>query len=241
LLEQMLDAHPGIITAEETHVLHDEAYLPLSRGFSPESSVLDMLEAASPEALRRSRRDYFRFTEACLGTTIGPRLLVDKNPALSVLLPAVARLFPEARFLVALRDPRDVCLSCFMQPLSLNPVSSAYLTLESTATQYASVMAFWRALEPRLQNPCLTIRYEEVVADLPQAGRRVLEFLGLPWDETITSFHHHARTRPLRSPSYADVTRPIFSRAVGRWQHYEKFLAPATEALKPFVMAFGYD
>lgn len=241
LLEQMLDAHPDIITAEETHVLHDEAYLPLSRGFPPESSVFDMLEAATPEALRRSRRDYFRFTESCLGTAIGSRLLVDKNPALSVLLPAVARLFPEARFLVALRDPRDVCLSCFMQPLSLNPVSSAYLTLASTAAQYASVMAFWQALEPHLQNPCLSIRYEEVVDDLPRAGRRVLDFLGLPWHDSITAFHQHARTRPLRSPSYADVTRPIFSRAIGRWQHYEKFLAPATASLKPFLKAFGYD
>ncbi len=240
LLEQMLDAHPGIITAEETHVLHDEAYLPLTRGFSPDHPVVDLLDAATPEKLRRSRDDYFRFTEACLGTTIGDRLLIDKNPALSVLLPAVARLFPEARFLVALRDPRDVCLSCFMQPLSLNPVSSAYLTLESTAAQYASVMAFWLALQPHLQNPSLAIRYEDVVDDLPAAGRRVLDFLGLPWDAAITSFHHHARTRPLRSPSYADVTRPIFTRAVGRWRHYEKHLAPITKSLEPFLCSFGY-
>ena len=241
LLEQMLDAHPGIVTAEETHVLHDEAYLPLSRGFALDTPVLDMLDAATPEALRRSRHDYFRFTDACLGAEIGPRLLIDKNPALSVLLPAVARLFPEARFLVALRDPRDVCLSCFLQPLALNPVSSAYLTLESTAAQYASVMAFWRALEPHLRNPCLSVRYEDVVADLPQAGRRVLDFLGLPWDETVTSFHRHARTRPLRSPSYSDVTRPIFTRAVGRWRHYEKHLAPISQTLAPFLTAFGYE
>ena len=76
-------------------------------------------------------------------------MLLDKNPALNPRIPAIARIFPEARFLVAIRDPRDVCLSCFMQPLPVNPVSAAYLDLEGTAGQYASVMGFWRAVQPR--------------------------------------------------------------------------------------------
>ncbi|MFN0127308.1 MAG: tetratricopeptide repeat-containing sulfotransferase family protein [Verrucomicrobiales bacterium] len=240
LLEQILDTHPGIVTTEETHVLHDEAYLPLSRGFSLETPVLEMLDAAQPAALRRSRRDYFKFSEATLGAPIGSRLLVDKNPALSVLLPAVSRIFPEARFLVALRDPRDVCLSCFMQPLSINPVSSAYLTLQGTVTQYASVMGFWQALQPHLQNPHLAVRYEDMVAHLPATSRRVLDFLDLPWNEDVVQFHQHARTRPLRSPSYADVTQPLFTRALGRWHHYEKYLAPCLATLDPFIKNFGY-
>ncbi len=194
LLEQVLDSHPGVVTAEETHILHDEAYLPLSRGFPPQASVLEVLESAPVSRLRQARENYFRFTELFLGQELGERLLVDKNPALNVLIPAAARIFPEARFLIALRDPRDVCLSCFMQPLSPNPVSSAYLSLEGTVTQYLSVMGFWRALLPRFRNPFLEVRYEELVENLQAVAGRVLEFLGIGWDERVMRFHEHARS-----------------------------------------------
>lgn len=240
LLEQVLDAHPDAVSAEETHILHDEAYLPLSRGFAENASVLEVLDSAPPSLLRASREGYFRCTELFLGRALGPRLLVDKNPALNVLIPAVVRIFPEARFLVALRDPRDVCLSCFMQPLALNPVSSAYLSLEGTVTQYASVMGFWRVLLPRLSSPWLEVRYEDFVAGPEKVARRVLDFLGLPWDETVLSFHEHARAKAVRSPSYADVVKPVYRGAVGRWRNYHRHMKPYLERLEPFVAAFGY-
>lgn len=241
LLEQVLDSHPDIVTAEETHILHDEAYLPLSRGFSPDASVLEVLESAPGSALRQSRQDYFRCTETFIGKAIENKLLVDKNPALNVLIPAVVRIFPEAKFLVAIRDPRDVCLSCFMQPLSLNPVSSAYLSLEGTVAQYASVMGFWRAVLPRLRNAWLEIRYEDVVENLETASRRVLAFLEIQWSGEVLRFHEHARSKPLRSPSYAEVTKPVFKQAVGRWRNYEKYLAPWAAKLDPFIKAYGYE
>jgi tetratricopeptide (TPR) repeat protein len=240
LLEQMLDAHPDIVSAEETHILHDEAYLPLSRGFPQSASVLEVLDSAPASRLRQSREDYFRFTELFTGRTIADKLLIDKNPALNVLIPAVVRIFPEAGFLVAIRDPRDVCLSCFMQPLALNPVSSAYLTLEGTVKQYASVMGFWRSILSRLPNRWIEVRYEDLVRDPEGAARRVLEFLGEPWDETVLRFHEHARTRPVRSPSYADVVNPLYQRAVGRWRNYSRYLEPYLDRLDPFVKAFGY-
>lgn len=241
LLEQVLDSHPDIVSAEETHILHDEAYLPLSRGFRQEESVLSVLESASVTQLQQSRENYFRCAELFLGKPIGNRLLIDKNPALNVLIPAVIRIFPDARFLVALRDPRDVCLSCFMQPLSVNPVSSAYLSLEGTVTQYASVMSFWQAMLPRLKNPHLEVRYEDLVNDLPAAARRALDFLGAKWDERVLRFDEHARRKTVRSPTYADVTKPVFKTAVGRWRNYQKYLEPWLEKLQPFAKGFGYE
>jgi tetratricopeptide (TPR) repeat protein len=241
LLERVLDCHPDIVTAEETHVLHDEAYLPLTRGFAPDRPVLEVLDAAPLDALHQSRRDYFRFSEVCVGKTLGPKLLVDKNPALTVLIPALARIFPDAAVLVAIRDPRDICLSCFMQPLPINPVSSAYLTLEGTVRQYASVMGLWRTLRPRLRNACLEIRYEDVIDDLEAESRRVLAFLGVDWTADVLRFHEHARNKLLRSPSYAEVTQPVFRRAVGRWRHYARFLDPWMRPLEPFLRDFGYE
>jgi tetratricopeptide (TPR) repeat protein len=240
LLEQILDSHPGITTAEETHILHDEAYLPLSRGFPGNTSILEVLDSAGTPSLQKAREDYFRFTELFIRRPIGDRLLVDKNPALNVLIPAVVRIFPEAKFIVALRDPRDVCLSCFMQPLALNPVSSAYLSLEGTVRQYISVMAFWRAILPRLLNPWIEVRYESTVENLEASARRTLEFLGVSWHPDVLKFHEHARTKPVRSPTYADVVQPVHRGAVGRWANYSSHLAPHLEKLAPFLNAFGY-
>jgi hypothetical protein len=228
------------MSAEETHILHDEAYLPLARGFPAEASLLEVLESAPVSRLRQSREDYFRFTELFLGRKLNDRLLLDKNPALNVLIPAAARIFPEAKFLIALRDPRDVCLSCFMQPLAPNPVSSAYLSLDGTVTQYLLVMGFWRALLPRLRNPYIEVRYEELVDDLAGVSRRTLEFLGLAWDERVTRFDEHARSKPLRSPSYAEVSKPVTRRAVGRWQNYRRHLEPYLPRLEPMVRVLGY-
>jgi tetratricopeptide (TPR) repeat protein len=241
LLEQVLDSHQDVVTAEETHILHDEAYLPLSRGFSPEASVLQVLEAAPVSTLQLARQNYFHATELFTGKAPGGKLLIDKNPALNVLIPAVVRIFPEAKFLVAIRDPRDVCLSCFMQPLSLNPVSSAYLSLEGTVAQYASVMGFWRTVLPKLRNAWMEVRYEAVVEDLESASRRVLAFLEVPWNAEVLRFHEHARSQPLRSPSYAEVTKPIFKTAVGRWRNYQKYLEPWVAGLDPFLTAYDYD
>ncbi len=128
-----------------------------------------------------------------------------------------------------------------MQALSLNPVSSAYLTLGGTVTQYASVMGFWRAMLPRLGKAWLEVRYEDVVVDLEASIRRTLGFLGVDWNDEVLRFHEHARTKPLRSPSYAEVTRPVFTAAMGRWRNYQKHLEPWMAGLEPFVKAYGYE
>jgi len=240
LLEQVLDAHPEIVSAEETHLLHDEAYLPLTGGFPETASVLQVLEAAPPSRLRQARDDYFRCMELFLHQPLAGRWLIDKNPALNVLIPAVIRIFPEAKFLFALRDPRDVVLSCFMQDLRMNPVASAYLTLDGTVQQYASVMGLWRALLPRMKNSRLEVRYEEMVTDVESVSRRTLEFLGVGWNETVLRFYDHARRKPVRSPTYADVTKPVYRGAIGRWRNYAKYLEPCLPRLEPFVEAFGY-
>ena len=240
LLEQVLDAHPDIQSAEETRLMHDEAYLPLIRDLPEGTSILEALDSAPPGSLLRSRDNYFRCSERFLRTSIRGRLLVDKNPGLNALIPMVVRVFPEARFLVALRDPRDVVLSCFMQALALTPISSAFLSLEETVRHYASSMGFWLAMRPRMGDSWLEVRYEELVDDLPGAARRTLDFLGVSFDERVLRFHLHARTRRVKSPSYADVLKPVYRTAIGRWRSYEKYLEPHLAGLQRFVGAFGY-
>jgi len=242
LLEQVLDSHPDIVSAEETDVFHDDVYPPLTRNLQKDQPLLAALDSAPLVVLQQARESYFRSMESFLGQAIGGRLLIDKNPSLSLLIPCLARVFPEMKILVALRDPRDVCLSVFMQPLlPLGRTGSAYLSLDSTVDEYAAVMSLWRTLKPILRNACLEVRYEDMVGDLESVARRTLDFLGVPWDTRVLRFDEHARQKTVRSPTYADVTKPVFKTAVGRWRHYQKYLEPYLIKLEPFVKAFGYE
>jgi tetratricopeptide (TPR) repeat protein len=240
LLEQILDSHPEVVSAEETAIFF-EAAQSLRRPLPAEAGMLETFESASPTLLRKTRDWYLHAMQQFAGSPIGERLLIDKNPSLTGLVPGLVRVFPEVRFVIALRDPRDVCLSCFMQPLPLNPPSSSYLSLEETVTEYVSLMGFWRSMAPRLPSSAIEVRYEDVVNDVESVSRTVLSFLGLDWDERVLRFDDHARRKLVRSPTYAEVARPISKAAVGRWKSYQEYLEPWLPKLEPFLTAFGYE
>jgi tetratricopeptide (TPR) repeat protein len=241
LLEQVLDSHPGMVSAEETEIFKHDAYIPLMRGQPDDTAMYSALAAATPAALQVARQNYFRAMESSLGQTIAGRLLIDKNPTYTFLIPALIRIFPEMKFLIALRDPRDVVLSCFMQHLPLNQVGAACLTVAGTVEEYASLMNTWQTIKPRIANAFLEVRYEDMVENLEAVARPALEFLGVPWDARVLGFDEHARQKTVRSPTYADVTQPVYKRAVGRWRNYQKYLEPHLAKLEPFVKAFGYE
>lgn len=240
LLEQVLDAHSDVISIEETDLIHDEVYRPLTRDFPPGTGMFQMLDSLPPSVLNQLRESYFHCAEMFLGKSIGSHLLLDKNPGVNIMVPILLRVFPEAKFLIALRDPRDVVISCFMQALRLTPASSAYLSLEGTVNQYASVMDFWMEMLPRLGNQWMYVRYEEMIEDLPTVARATLEFLGLGFEEKVLKFFEHARTKRVNSPSSAEVRKPVYRTAVGRWKNYEKYLEPYMPGLERFLKEFKY-
>jgi len=127
-----------------------------------------------------------------------------------------------------------------LQALPLTPISSAYHSIEGTVNQYANVMAFWLEMLPRMGDRWNYIRYEEMIDDLPAVARSVLGFLGLAFEENVLKFYEHARTRRVNSPSHADVVKPLYRTAVGRWRNYQKFLDPYMTRLEPFLKAFNY-
>jgi hypothetical protein len=241
LLEQVLDSHSDVTSAEETKMMHDDAYLPLIRDFPEGTSILQALDSVPPSLINHARENYFRCLEMFLRRKIGTRLLVDKNPALNLMIPMVVRIFPETKFLIALRDPRDVIVSCFMQALPLTPISSSYLSLEGTVNQYANVMGFWLEMLPRMGNQWMYVRYEEMVEDLPAVARAVFDYLGVGFEENVLKFYEHASKKRVNSPSHADVRKPLYQTAVGRWRNYQKYLAPYLPGLERFLKPFNYD
>jgi hypothetical protein len=157
-----------------------------------------------------------------------------------VFLPLMQRLFPASRFIFALRDPRDVVLSCFMQGFDLNEAMRHFLSLEETARYYAAVMGVGADAAERLGPRLHRVRYEDVVADTEGEARRLLAFLGLAWEPAVLEFQKTARSRRINTPSYSQVAEPIYTRAKERWRRYETQLAPVLPVLEPFVKRFGY-
>lgn len=241
LLEQVLESHSDVISAEETSLVHDEVYRPIARDFPQGTGLLQMLDSAPPSLIAHVRQNYFHCAEMFLRQPLGSRLLVDKNPGVNVIVPVLARIFPETKFLVALRDPRDVVMSCFMQALTPTPASSSYLTLEGTVNQYASSMGFWLAMQPRMGNQWMHVRYEAMVEDLPAVARSALDFLGLGFEENVLKYYEHARAKRVNSPTYADVRKSPYRTAIGRWKNYEKYLEPYLPGLDRFLKEFNYQ
>lgn len=242
LLEQVLDSHPGIISAEETENFSIFSFTPLARTQPPMTEIMTVLERASHADLMAARENYFSAMDRCLDEPVGSRLLIDKNPSLTPLIPALCRVFPEMSFVTMIRDPRDVVLSCFMQPFyPVDAISGNFLTLEDTAAEYAGFMGTLLEVTKRLDEKVCEVRYEDMVGDLEGNARKVLGFLGMDWNESVMDYDRHAREKVVRSPTADAVTEKVHSRAKARWKHYEKHLEPVFEILAPSLKALGYQ
>jgi hypothetical protein len=240
LLEQILSTHPAVIGTDETGVLATQFRDPLVFGAASAEAVIAELDALEPEDLAAGREEYFRCTEDVLGEAAGSRLLIEKEPLLTADLALPLRLFPEARILMPLRDPRDVVLSFYFTIVPLAPNSVAAATLDDSCRYFAEVMRHWLWLRDRL-DPArwAESRYEDLLADPEGRTRRLVDFLGIGWQPELLAHHRGAR-RAVGTPTYDDVARPLYTRSLERWRNYEPWLEPHLHSLRPLMDAFGY-
>jgi tetratricopeptide (TPR) repeat protein len=239
LVERALAAHPDIATTEERSPLTPAVRRLVGRDGGP-AALGDLSETQIAEA----RALFWQGAEAlCKDKGAGPlggRLLVDKLPLNLVDLGYANLLFPEARVLVALRDPRDVCLSCFMQRFQLNDSMINFGSLEGSAAAYAAVMDLWLAYRDSLTLAWREFRYEDLVEDFETVVRDILAFAGLDWHEAVAGYREQPAGRSVATPSYRQVTQKIYRESMGRWRSYGDALAPVRPVLAPFVETFGY-
>jgi tetratricopeptide (TPR) repeat protein len=234
LLENVLAAHPEVVSLEEKDLLAPAAasYLASNEG------LVRLARIGSGEALRQ-RDAYWAMVR---GHGVEPRgkVFIDKMPLASVQLPLVAKLFPNARVLFARRDPRDVVLSCFRRRFGMNPSMYQLLTLEGAAAFYDAVMGLserYREILPLAQH---IVRYESLVEDFEGTVRSACDFLGLERDTGMADFAARARSRGISTPSAAQVARGLNREGQGAWRRYEGQMNPILPLLAPWVERFGY-
>lgn len=237
LLDQIIDAHPDFQVIEEKpliRVVRDAAQA-LGGGYP---ASLATLTAETREGLRQS----YWAALAAEGADMAGKIVVDKMPLNLIHAGLIARVFPEARIILALRHPADSVLSCFMQNFQLNGSMVNFHSLEDAARLYDRVMTLWQAYVRLLSLRVCEVRYEHLISDLRGEVEPLLHFLGAEWHEAQADPAAHALARgTIRTPSYAQVTQPIYSSAANRWRRYEKHLAPALPVLEKHIRHFGYE
>jgi tetratricopeptide (TPR) repeat protein len=235
LLAQILGSHPGVATIEERPVLQDSILI-----YSLQMDGLRDLATLSPDAIARQRGLFWANLRA-RGIPTEGRTIVDQTPINTIHLPVIAKLFPEAKIVFALRDPRDVVLSCFRRMFAMNAYVYEFLTLNGSAHFYDEVMrldALYRAALPLAR---FEIRNEDLVADFEPRTRALCDFVGLEWNEALLGFSRRAKTRRIATPSALQLRDGIRSDGVGYWRAYAQELAPVLPVLDPWVSTFGYD
>ncbi len=241
LIEQILGAHPEILVFDEPQSFAQELLKVLHPPPPARGLTLKALNALDPAGRAQLIGRYFKSLLRETKEEPGARLLLDKNPSVTASLHVWLRLFPQSKIVIALRDPRDIVVSCYFQNISLTAANANFLSLERTAKFYADCMDVWLRVRELGGFEWIETRYEDVVGNLEAEGRRVTSFLGLPWHEAQATYYETAQRAFVHAPTYNDVTKPVYNRAVGRWEHYAGALAPLQAGLARYCQAFGYS
>jgi hypothetical protein len=156
---------------------------------------------------------------------------IDKMPNNFPHVGMLHLMFPNAKIIDARRYPLDSCLSCFRQ-LFARGQSFVYdqTDIGEYFLQYQRMMDYWHEVLP---GRVLTVQYEDVVTDLDNQVARLLDYCGLPFEESCTRFWE--TDRPVRTASSEQVRQPIYSKSIHRWRRYETELAELIEVLEPVL------
>jgi Flp pilus assembly protein TadD len=237
LLEQMLDAHPGLQSMDENPFFNRLADT-LKRHDSRILGSLDVLRQYDVDELRKQ---YLLMVSEKIRRRWDAQL-VDKNPLNMLWLPFIHRLYPNAKYILAIRHPCDVLLSCYMQNFRASILLTASATLERLAQAYVDVMQLWLKHVEVFRPSVFVSRYEDVVADTVGQTRRLAAFLELDDPSPMLRFDRHARDKGyIGTPSYSQVIEPVNTKGLNRWVKYRPYFEKALPILEPMLRHWGYS
>ncbi len=231
LLEQMLSRHPKIqALGERNEMIRAASYLePHKPGQLPMVTNPSIL---TPERVREIAKHNHEAIQAIREP--GAKYVTDKQPLNFAHLPLMARLMPGCKVIHTLRDPRDTCLSYYIQWfLSPHGQTNTWGDLGRFYRDYRAMMDAWERLEAPSQRPqMLTVVYEELVQEPGRVLRAVSDFLGLSFDAAM--LEHTASDRVVNTASRDQVRRALYTSSIGRWKRYADHLGPLLEHIQPF-------
>lgn len=222
LTEQILASHSAVAGAGELSFAYDTAH-----------SIRDMTNEKFPDNMNLlSAAQYAELGENYMARhsveNLGLRYVVDKTPLNFQYIGLLGLALPDARFIHCHRDPVANCFSIHRMPFDEKQTYAHSLeALGKYYTRYWNFMQRWHALFP---GRILDISYEDTVADVETQSRRMLEFLELPFEDSVLEYHKTKRL--VKTPSASQVRQPIYKDRLAAWRKYEKYLGPLIDNLR---------
>jgi tetratricopeptide (TPR) repeat protein len=233
LLDQALSSHPDV------EVLEEYEFFDAVRGQWTEQQQLKKIPTMTAADVDSARTSYLRKLNERRKLSDRP-VVIDKLPLNLVYLFLIHRLFPDSLIVLAVRDPRDVCLSCYFQTFDLTGPMPYFLTLADTTNYYDKVMSLATETLKVIDNPQSVLRYETLVSQFEDSMRALIEFLGLEWSESIMDYRVNALSRHISTPSYQQVVKPLYTKSIGRWRNYQAHIESSLPALNQWIEYFSY-
>ena len=224
LLEQILASCAGVVGVGEVTDLHETVKAAMPGGdFAHYPAAVAGMDDTVLAALAA------RYQRALHARAPQAQRIVDKLLSNFLFLGLLHRILPGVKIIHAMRHPMDICFSSYACLFDQSNLNFAYDlgTLGRCYRRYARLMRHWHDVLPA--GTILDVRYEDVVADTEGQARRVLDYLGLPWDDNCLAFHRNERK--VNTVSAAQVRRPIYRSSLSRWKRYEPHLGELRAAL----------
>jgi TPR repeat protein/Tfp pilus assembly protein PilF len=240
LVEQALSNHPRISAGDELPFINEfSEIIPrlLGSPLSYPEALSELWVGDSRHGLGLLRDVYLRKADARGVVEPGSAWFTDKMPLNEMHLGLITVIFPCSPLIHVLRHPLDVILSAFSHHLTHGYFCA--LALETVARHYVLVMELVEHYRTEMALRYLTVRYEDMVEDIAGSVRRMLDFIGEPFDLRCVSFHRNGRLP--QTPSYAQVAEPLYDRSKFRYRHYLKHLEPVIPIVAPIISRLGYS
>ena len=222
LVEQILASHAQVFGAGELTFWSEVGAAALSAAPAAKTAALRVSDTALVDLGER-------YLETLRRLSVDALRVVDKLPTNFWFLGLIHAALPGAQIIHLQRHPLDTCLSIYFQHFeAANTYANDLEDLAHYYREYRRLMNHWRAVLPA--DAMLEVPYEGLVADLSTWTRRMLEFIGVPWDARCLEFDRAARS--VVTASKWQVRQKLFASSVGRWRHYEPFVAPLTPLLE---------
>jgi Flp pilus assembly protein TadD len=232
LLEQVIATHPDMAALGERPCM-----IKAELEFMSRAGGMTRLAAILGDLLEPFREDYWRRVRE-FGIEAAHKVFVDKHPLSTMRIPLLYKMFPQAKLIFALRDPRDVILSCFRRSFNMNANMYEFNSIIGAARFYDAVMRAGETYMAVLPVKVHRLRHEDLVADFDTATADMCEFLGVRWTAKLNDFA--LTERPIATPSSVQIGRGLHDEGVGHWRNYRFALEPAAQILKPWIEKFGY-
>ena len=217
LTEQILASHPAAYGAGE---------LTFWGSAFAECEAAGLKSPAAASRIAGMARDYLDRLAALSG---GALRVIDKMPVNFLYAGLIHAALPQARIIHMQRHPIDTCLSIYFQNFfEMGPYANDFDNLAHYYGEYIRITDHWRAVLPA--PTLLEIPYEALIDDQEGWTRRMLDFVGLPWDPKCLDFHRTDRV--VITTSKWQVRQKINAASVGRWRNYQKFLGPLRGLMK---------